>query len=91
MTCANIKNRIPSNIASQYLYGISGLQFKLTDSSNFSIVYQSYIKNIGWIKASCDGEENSYQHNQPISAFRINIVPKTEKQHLIHFWNRDTN
>lgn len=43
----------------------------------------------GWLKVSCDGQENSYQHDKPISAFRMNLVPKTEKQYLIDFWNRD--
>lgn len=86
---SSIFKPIPSDIASQYLYGISGIQFKLKDNSNFSVVYQSYIKEIGWLKCSFDGEENLYQHDKPISSFRINLVPKTEKQYLIDFWNRD--
>ncbi len=86
---SNIKNPIPSAIASQYLYGISGLQFKLKNSSEFCVVYQSYVKDVGWLAVSCDGEENFYQHDKPICAFRINIVPKTEKQFFIDFWMRD--
>lgn len=88
-TASNIQIPIPSDISKQYLYGISGIQFKLKDNSNYSVVYQAYVKDVGWIKASCDGQENLYQHNRPISAFRINIVPKTEKQYLIDFWNRN--
>lgn len=88
-TASNIQIPIPSNISKQYLYGISGIQFKLKDNSNYSVVYQAYVKDIGWLKVSCDGQENLYQHNRPISAFRINIVPKTEKQYLIDFWNRN--
>lgn len=88
-TASNIGSPIPSDIAKQYLYGISGIQFKLKDTTNYSVVYQSYVKGIGWLKASSDGEENLYQHNKPISAFRMNIVPKTEKQYLIDFWNLD--
>lgn len=88
-TASNIQISIPSDISKQYLYGISGVQFKLKDNSNYSVVYQAYVKDIGWLKASCDGQENLYQHNRPISAFRINIVPKTEKQYLIDFWNRN--
>lgn len=80
---------IPPDIAEQYLFGVSGIQFRLNDYSNFSIVYQSYVKGLGWLKASSDGEENFYQHDKPISSFRINLVPKTEKQYLIDYWNRD--
>lgn len=86
---SNVKTPIPSDIASQYLYGISAIQFQLKDSSDFSVVYQSYIKNVGWLEASSDGEENLYSYNQPISAFRINLVSKTDKQYLIDYWNRD--
>lgn len=86
---ANNKKPIPSEIAKQYLYGISGIQFKLADSSQFSIVYQSYVKGVGWLKASSDGQENLSQHNKPISAFRMNLVPKSEKTYLINYWNRD--
>jgi hypothetical protein len=88
-TCANIRKPIPSSLATKYLYGISGIQFKLKDSSNYLVVYQSYVSDIGWLEASSDGEENLYLHSKPISAFRINIVPKSEKQYLIDFWNRD--
>ncbi len=88
-TASNVKVPIPSDIAQQYLYGISGIQFRLSDTSNFSVIYQAYIKDIGWLKASSDGEENVYNHTKPISAFRINIVPKSEKQYLINYWNRD--
>lgn len=88
-TSSNIKIPIPSDIAKQYLYGISGIQFRLPDTSNYSVVYQAYVKDIGWLKSSCDGQENLYQHDKPISAFRINLVPKSEKQYLIDFWNRD--
>lgn len=88
-TCATHSNPIPSSIAEQYLYGISGMQFRLQNSSDFSVVYQSYVQGIGWLKASSDGEENYYQHDKPISAFRMNLIPKSEKQYLIDFWNRD--
>ncbi len=88
-TATNVKVPIPSEIAKQYLYGISGIQFKLTDTTNYSVVYQAYVKDIGWLKASSDGKENVYDHTKPISAFRINIVPKSEKQYLINYWNRD--
>ena len=83
------KNPIPSEIANQNLYGISSISFKLTDSSIFSIVYQTYIKNQGWQKVCSDGEESILNFNKPISGIRMNIVPKTDKQYLIDFWNKD--
>lgn len=83
------KNPIPTEIANQNLYGISVITFRLTDSSQFSVVYQTYIKNEGWQKTCSDGEESMLQFNKPISGIRINIVPKTDKQYLINYWNRD--
>ncbi len=86
---ASVSKPIPNDIAKQYLFGISGIQFRLTGNHDFSVVYQSYVKDVGWLLASCDGSENVHQHDKPISSFRMNIVPKSEKQHLIDFWNRD--
>ncbi len=80
---------IPPDIASKYLYGISGIQFKLNNSPDLSVVYQVYVKGKAWIKAVSDGEEAFYDHTMPISAFRINIVPKSEKHRLIDYWNKD--
>lgn len=90
-TASNKKIAIPNVIAKQYLYGISGIQFRLKNTPDFSIVYQSYVNEIGWLKASSDGEENLYQHKKPISAFRMNLVPKTEKQYFLDSWNRDVS
>lgn len=86
---SNVYNPIPPDIASQYLYGISGIQFQLINNPELSIVYQAYVKDVGWLSSSCDGQENLYSHSKPISSFRMNIVPKTEKQYLIDFWNCD--
>lgn len=88
-TASNVSVPIPSDIAKQYLYGISGIQFRLKDSSDYSVVYQAYVKDVGWLKASFDGEENLYKHTKPISAFRMNLVSNSEKQYLVDFWNRD--
>lgn len=85
----NHSDVIPSHISSQFLYGISSLQFKLKNLPNYSVVYQSYVKDIGWLPVSCDGEENFYQHDKPISSFRMNLIPSSQKQFLIDFWNRD--
>lgn len=86
---SSISKPIPEAVAKQYLYGISGIQFQLKDSSTFSVVYQCFVKGIGWLKCSSDGEENLYRHDKPISAFRMNLVPKTDKPYLINYWNRD--
>lgn len=85
----NVRKPIPSNIAKQYLYGISGIQFRLKDNSEYSIVYQAYVKGVGWLNASSDGQENLYSHTKPISGFRMSIVPKTEKQYLMDYWNNN--
>ena len=70
------------------LYGLSGIALQLKNCDDYSIVYQVYVPNIGWLKASSDGEETTYAHNKPFSAIRINIVPKSEKQYLLNYWNR---
>lgn len=62
---------------------------KFKNISDFSIVFQSYVKDIGWSEAVSDGQENPVQYSKPIYAFRINLVPITEKQYFINFWNRD--
>ncbi len=63
---------------------------RLKNISNFSIVFQAYVKDVGWSKVVSDEQETPAQYSNPIYAFRINLVPKTEKQYLIDFWNRDT-
>lgn len=80
---------IPPNIANKNLYGISSISFKL-NNSDFSVVYQTFIKDYGWIKTCSDGEECILDYDKPISGIRINIIPKTEKQYLIDFWNKDS-
>lgn len=87
-TCSNKINPIPEEIAKQNLYGLSGIAFQLRDCKEYSIVYQIYVPSIGWLKASSDGEETTYAHDKPFSAIRINIVPKSEKQRFINYWNR---
>lgn len=82
-TYTNLKSGLNPASISEWITSI----FKNT--SNFSIVYQTHTKNDGWLKAFGTESKNSYQHNKPISAFRMNLVPKTEEQYLIDFWNRD--
>ena len=88
-TASNIKNPIPENIASKHLYGISSIAFSLKNYSEYSVVYQAYVKGVGWLACACDGQELVYSYDKPISAFRMNLVPKSEKQYLIDFWNKD--
>ena len=87
-SCLNQAKPIPEKIAKQNLYGLSGIAFQLKNCEEYSIVYQIYVPDVGWLRASCDGEETTYSHNKPFSAIRINIVPKSEKQYLINYWNR---
>lgn len=86
---ADGNNRIPNNVAKQYKYGISGVEFKLKDYSQFSIVYQALLDNIGWLESCSDGEECMYDKTLPMSAFRMALVPKSEKQYVLDTWNKD--
>ena len=36
-----------------------------------------------------DGNESKYSYDKPFSAFRMVLAPKSEKQRLISYWNRD--
>ncbi len=87
-SCMNQKKPIPQEIAKQNLYGLSGIAFQLKNCEEYSIVYQIYVPSVGWLRASSDGEETTYSHDKPFSAIRINIVPKSEKQNLMNYWNR---
>lgn len=88
-TDINGNNPIPSAVADEFRYGISGISISLKDYSNFSIVYQILVDKVGWIEACSDGKECVYDHKKPMSAFRMSLVPKTEKQYLIDTWNKD--
>ena len=82
-------NSIPEEIAKQYLYGLSGVAFSLSDYSEYSIVYQIYVKDIGWLPVKYNGEETMYRFDKPFCAIRMNIVPNSERQYLIDYWNKD--
>lgn len=88
-TSQNIKKPIPENIAKQYLFGLSSVNFSLTNYDDYSIVYQIYVPKIGWLAPKSDGTESTYSYEQPFSAFRMVLVPKSEKQRLISYWNKD--
>lgn len=88
-TDANSQNPIPGEVANKYKYGISGITMKLKNYSQYSIIYQILVNGAGWVKTESDGSECTYNHNTPMSAFRIALVPKTEKQYVINQWNKD--
>ena len=80
---------IPKEVADKHLYGISSLNIKLKDSSYYSIVYQAWVDGVGWLEPVSDGEETTYSHDKPIGAYRVSLIPKTEKQYLIDLWKED--
>ena len=82
-------NIIPYNESNQYSFGVAGITLRLKDYSQFAIIYQVYQSQCGWVTAKSNGEECYYKKNLPISAFRITLVPKTEKQYVLDMWNKD--
>ena len=80
-------NPIPEEIAKQYPFGLSGIALSLDDYSEYSVVYQIYIKGIGWLPCKYNGQETMYSYDKPMSAIRINIVPNSQRQYLIDYWN----
>lgn len=72
-----------------FFYGICGITLGLKDYTNYSIVYQIYVSDVGWVKAASNEEETIYQKDKPMSAFRVAIIPNSEKQNLLNTWNKD--
>lgn len=85
----NTSNPLPEEIAKQYLFGLSSIAFSLSDYFEYSIVYQIYVKNIGWLPVKYNGEETMYRFDKPFCAIRMNLVPNSERQYLIDYWNKD--
>lgn len=81
--------KIPLEIAQKYMYGVSGIRLKIKDNSYYAIIYQTYNSETGWQKVCENGEESLYKHDKPISAYRASLIPNTEKQYLIDYWNKD--
>lgn len=88
-TDINGNNAISTEVAGQYRYGLCGIKMKLKDYSQYSIIYQILISETGWIRACSDGEECLYNNKKPMSAFRVSLVPKSEKQYVLNTWNKD--
>ena len=88
-TDINGNNPIPQDIASSFHYGICGLTLTLKDYTDYSIIYQIYVSEVGWQPAVSNGTETMYSKTKPISALRVVLVPSSEKQNVINTWNQD--
>lgn len=88
-TDINGNNPIPADIANQFHYGMSSISLALKDYTDYSIIYQIYIGEAGWLEVKSDGQEAVYSREKPMSAFRVAIIPKSEKQNQINTWNKD--
>lgn len=83
----NVTIPIPGEIAQNYPFGISSIKVKLKDDINYSVVYQIFVDKQGWQKTASDNEESTYAHDKPITGFRMVIVPKSEREELMKYWN----
>lgn len=88
-TDINGNNPISWDTHGKYKFGISGLKLKLKEYSQYSIVYQILQESVGWIQTRSNGEVCMYKNDLPISAFRMAVVPKSEKQYVINMWDKD--
>lgn len=88
-TDTNGNNPIPVETANQFKYGISGITLSLKDYTDYSIVYQIYVSEVGWVTAKANGAEAIYSKTKPMSAFRVALIPTSEKQSQIDTWNKD--
>lgn len=85
----NINKTIPGEVAVKYSFGISSIKAKLKVNEEYSIVYQIFVEGQSWQKTASDDEESTYAHDKPITGFRMAIVPKTEKNSLMKYWNKN--
>lgn len=88
-TDLNGNSPIPADIANQFHYGMSSINLALKDYTDYSIIYQIYIGDKGWLEVKSDGQEAIYSKDKPMSAFRVALIPKSEKQNQINTWNKD--
>ena len=82
-------NPLTPEISTQFLYGISGITLGLKDYTDYSIVYQIYVHGVGWLEAKSNGEETMYDKAKPMSAFRVALLPSSERQYQLDTWNKD--
>lgn len=88
-TDINGNNPIPYENKSTFSYGISGITMDIKDHSYYSILYQIYVAGSGWLRTASDGGMTWAAYNKPMSAIRVALVPKTERQYVIDMWNKD--
>lgn len=88
-TDINGNNPLPNERNDKFVYGISGITLALKDYTDYSIVYQIYVSDTGWIKSSSNGEETMYAYNNPMSAFRVALIATSEKNNLINTWDKE--
>lgn len=88
-TDINGNNPIPSDIAYSHYFGISSISLSLKNYSQYSIVYQILVDNYGWVRTCSDGEECKFSIDKPMSAFRVALIPNSEKQYVLDSWNKD--
>lgn len=88
-TDINGNNPISAEISHEFRYGICGLTLGLKDYTDYSIVYQIYVSEVGWLSATSNGIETMYAKDKPMSAFRVALIPTSEKQNQINTWNKD--
>ena len=65
------------------------LTLALRDYTDYSIVYQIYVSDVGWLEAVSNGKETMYSKTKPMSAFRVALIPSSERQNQINTWNKD--
>ena len=88
----NGKNPIPYDAIqgkTPFPYGISGLEVKLKDYTELSVVYQILVYGKGWLKTCTNGEMATAGYNLPMSAIRAAIIPNSEVKSLVELWNKD--
>ena len=88
-TDINGNNPIPVEVAPQFKHGMCGITLSLKDYTDYSIVYQIYVSEVGWVEAKANGDEAIYSKTKPMSAFRVALIPTSEKQSQINTWNKD--
>lgn len=82
------KNPIPTEISLKYPYGVSAIRIKLKDDSDYTVIYQILVEEVGWLNPCSNGEEACYKKDKPMSAFRMALIPKTEKNDLLQQWKK---
>ncbi len=89
-TDINGKNPITFPSENNLPFGVSGIQLTLKDTSEYSIVYQIYVQESGWLAPCKNGELAMYQKDKPMSAIRASLIPNSEVSFLLTSWGKDT-